>query len=315
LRKSSRQFLEHQGCADEHEGLGLEEVPTKGQRIEDEADDHQAERREPQRMHAASKPRCDCGADCERERGLQQPQLPVEVRAGLDDETEDRPRRDAPPVVEHPKASSECEGRKHRDHHACLDEPSDEGALEPWGEEEHDRAEHAPELDPSGEADERTGGDNAVLAGVDPGEHPEQRHDRLRRMSVDECPLRQTGCHGEDADEQADAIADLHLPEHVEQEDRDRQLEQERKRREVANCPEDHQLQRAGLKHRVRERVRPAPGKQLLALVHEVDEVARIRPSIEVGADGREAENRYPDSGDGRAQKVPHKGRYRPLEG
>ena len=134
-------------------------------------------------------------------------------------------------------------------------------------------------------------------------------------MPVDECPLRQTGGHGEDADEQPDAIADLHLPEHVEQEDRDRQLEHKRKGREVANRPEDHQLQRAGLKHRVREGVRPASGKQLLAFVDEVDEVARIRPSIEVGAAGREAENRYPDSGDGGPEKVPHEGRYRPLEG
>ena len=113
---------------------GSRKYQPKDERIENEADDHQAERREPQRMHAASKRRRDRGADRERERRLQQPQLPVEVRAGLDDETEDRPRRDAPLVVEHPKAASECERRKHRDHHACLDEPPDEGALQPRGQ-------------------------------------------------------------------------------------------------------------------------------------------------------------------------------------
>lgn len=85
-------------------------------------------------MHAAPKGRRDRGADRECERRLQQPQLPVEVRAGLDDETEDRPRRDAPLVVEHPEAPRECEWRKHPDHHACLDEPPNEGALQPWGQ-------------------------------------------------------------------------------------------------------------------------------------------------------------------------------------
>jgi hypothetical protein len=134
LRKSIRQLLENQRCADEHERLGLEEVPAKGERIQNEADDHQAEWREPQRMHAAPKTYCDRGADRERERGLQQPQLPVEVGAGLDDETENRPRSNAPLVVEHPEAPRECEGRKHRDHYACLDEPPDEGALQPWGQ-------------------------------------------------------------------------------------------------------------------------------------------------------------------------------------
>lgn len=85
-------------------------------------------------MHAASESRRDCGADRERERRLQEPQLPVEVRAGLNDETEDRPRCNAPLVVEHPEAPRECERRKHCGHNACLDEPPGEGALQPRGQ-------------------------------------------------------------------------------------------------------------------------------------------------------------------------------------
>ena len=135
-------------------------------------------------------------------------------------------------------------------------------------------------------------------------------------MSVDECPLRQTGGHGEDADEQPDAIADVQLPEHVEQQDRNRSVRA--RTRGLRGCePPRRPPAAAGPTGASGPRTVFAqpPETQLFAFVDEVDEVARIRPSIEVGAAGREAENRYPDSGDGGAQKVPHQGRYRPLEG
>ena len=60
-------------------------------------------------MLSANPARKEC-ADAARDACLGQPQWPTEMRSGRKDETEQRPGRDAPPILEHPKVTG-CEKR------------------------------------------------------------------------------------------------------------------------------------------------------------------------------------------------------------
>ena len=156
---------------------------------------------------------------------------------------------------------------------------------------------------------------NAVVTGPEAGEHPEEWHERLCRVTVDEGPLGQSCRNGEHSDDEPHAVTDVNPAEDVEQQGGNRELDHERERGEVANRAEDDELERAGLQHRVGEGVRPVGREELFAAVDEVNEVAGIRPSIEVRPARSEAEHGYPHAGERRTQQVPHLGRYRPLEG
>ena len=114
---------------------------------------------------------------------------------------------------------------------------------------------------------------------------------------------------------ESQAVADAEPSEHEQQECGRSELEHEREHGQIPHGAEQQQLQRPGLEHRVRERVRPPAGEQLLAAMDEVHEVAGIRPSIEGRHPRRGGEDGYPYAGDRGAQKVPHLGRYRPSEG
>ena len=134
-------------------------------------------------------------------------------------------------------------------------------------------------------------------------------------MAVDERDVSQATRDCQQPDRDPHPVGEPHPAEHVKEQRRDAQLDQERQRSQIVYRPEERQLQGARLQPRVGEGVGPAAREQLLALVDEVDEVAGVRPSIEVGQAGGRRQNGYPDPGERRTQKVPHPGRYRPLEG
>src|SRR5439155_909091 len=79
-----------------------------------------------------------------------------------------------------------------------------------------------------------------------------------------------------------------------EEECRSAELEHEGERGQISNGAEQYELERPGLEHRVRERARPPTGEQLLAAMHEVHEVAGIRPSIEGRHPRRGGEDGHP---------------------
>ena len=126
--------------------------------------------------------------------------------------------------------------------------------------------------------------------------------------------MRQAGANGDQARSEAPAYGDPEPAEHGDEQRRHSKLDDERQRGQVSHASEDHELQRAGLQHRIGERVRPARREQPLAAMHEIDEVARVSPSVEGRDRGRGGEDRCPDAGERRAQKLPHQGRYRPSE-
>jgi len=100
-------------------------------------------------------------------------------------------------------------------------------------------------------------------------------------MAVDEGSVGQPGRDGQQADAQPDPIAHAELPQDEQQQRRDPKLQHECEGRQVPHGPKQDELQRARLEHRIGEGVRPAAGEQQFATVHEVDEVSRVRRSIE----------------------------------
>ena len=133
-------------------------------------------------------------------------------------------------------------------------------------------------------------------------------------MAVGKSEVRQADADRGQPARKTPAIGDTDPAEHSKEQRRDAELDDERKRGEVPHGAEQDELQRPGLEHRIGESVRPPRRQQLLPTVHEVDEVAGIRPSIEVGRNRGGGEDRRPHTGDRGAQEVPHHGRYRPLE-
>jgi len=108
-------------------------------------------------------------------------------------------------------------------------------------------------------------------------------------MTVDERDVSHAGGDCQQPDRDAGPVGEAEPAEHEEEQHGDPQFDQERERRQVADSAEDRQLQGARLQLRVGEGVRPAAREKLLALVDEVDEVAGVRPSIEVGQPGGRA--------------------------
>jgi hypothetical protein len=218
-------------------------------------------------------------------------------------------------VIEHPESAGECERREHRRHDGCLHTRTGECARHTRSQQEHNHTEHTPELETRGETHEGSSAQHSTFARPEAGEHPEQRNDRLGRMTVDERDVSQPSSDCQQPDRDAGLVGEAETTEDVEEQRCDAQLDQERQRGQILHCAEERQLQGPRLQPRVGEGVRPAAGEQLLALVDEVDEVAGVLVSIEVGQAGGRDENGYPEPGERRTQKVPHLGRYRPLEG
>ena len=110
------------------------------------------------------------------------------------------PDVDSPFVVEHPERAGKCERREHRGHDGRLHRSTGEAARHARGEQQHDDTEHAPELEAGGQTHEGSRAQHSALARPDAREHPEQRHDRLGRMTVDERNVSQACGDGEQPD-------------------------------------------------------------------------------------------------------------------
>ena len=242
-------------------------------------------------MRAATQRKSEGRACGDGERGLRESERPAEVGAGADYKADERPGCCVPFVVEHPERPRKRERREHRRHDHALDAGTGERAREPGSQQQHHYAEHTPELEARGEADECSRSKQAILARPEPGEHPQEWNDCLRGVAVDERDVRQPRRDCQQADHEAGPVGEPEPAEHEEKQRRDAEFDQERERSEVAHGAEQRQLEGAGLQLRVGEGVRPAARKKLLALVDEVDEVAGVRPSIEVGKAGGRSED------------------------
>jgi hypothetical protein len=174
-----------------------------------------------------------------------------------DEDAQQRSGSDPPLVLEHPESPHGREGRELSEHDCSFDDTPDNRAPQARREQQHRRAEHAPELQPGGETHECSRLDNAVVTSPQAGEHPEQRHDRLGRVTIDESTVRKPGCHRDRTRDQPDAVGHAQPPEYVQEQRCRRELEHEGERGQVPNGAEEEELQRSGLQDRVRKRFRP----------------------------------------------------------
>jgi hypothetical protein len=184
-------------------------------------------------------------------------------------------------VLEHAKRSGNDERHKHCGDHGRLRQTSEECTTKARDEQQHRCAEDTPELEARRETDQRSSPDRTILACPDPCKHPQERDECLRRMTVDEGAVRQAGGNRDEPDCEPDPVTHAEPAQDEQEQAGHGELDQERERREVVDGADHRELQRPGLEYRVGVRVGPIGREQLLALVDEVDEVARVRASIE----------------------------------
>jgi hypothetical protein len=236
------------------------------------------------------------------------------VRPYRNDETDGRSARDAPLVVEHPEGPEEDERRELRRDHRRREGESSHRVEDTRCEQQYGCSEQAPELEACADSDQSAGAKDSSAARFQRGEHPEQRYQRFRRMSLDEGSVRQTSGESSEAGKQPPARRDAESSQDEEQERGDTDLDDESENFGAARGPCKEELQRAGLELPLRVDRRPLGREQHLPAVDEVEEIARVGTSVERGKAGRAGENRQPDASR-RARKLPHSGRYRRQKG
>ena len=134
-------------------------------------------------------------------------------------------------------------------------------------------------------------------------------------MTVDERSVRQADGDRRQPERGSPPHRESDPAEDEQEERRDAELHDVGEHLGAARSSGEEELQRPRLQRRVGERVRPASREEPFALVHEAEEVARVRAAV----DGRDhpggGQDRQPDAGERRTEGVPHSGRYRRRKG
>ena len=134
-------------------------------------------------------------------------------------------------------------------------------------------------------------------------------------MTFDEGPVCQSGDDRGKSREKAPTRGDAQPSEDEDEERRDSDLDHEGENVGPPSHAGQRKLKRAGLQLPVGVQRCPTRREELLAAMHEVEEIARVGRAI-VGRQGRSRRDHgKPNACRRRARDLPHSGRYRPRKG